>query len=276
VRYKEMPISLPSQITKTLICAYFELENLSPTSMRDLTDYTLNSKYGILPSEISTSKPTFGYFGVGIKGFKNLDDGQLSAPYIPGAENMDLFEPIPFRIVPVTEDLSNEERAKYRMRVLKNVNGTDYWAYYLKKVEILDERVKFIETDLTTRVETELNTLDSNKLNPIPITTTAEGTVTATSEIITAITINLQITGAEVREAIDVLYDGNLLKLKISEIGIYTGEDKAHVGSDNTSYTEAIYAHLAYHYCNLGDDFSDINKIDDRRMRISSAKAFLI
>lgn len=270
-----MNIALPSQLTKTLICAHLELENITPVVQKSLLDYSLNTKYNILPTNMPVANPKLRYFGIGIRGFKNLNDQQMSAPYIPSASNMDMFTPLPFRIVPVTSDLSAAERDNYRMRVSVNFGGVDYFAYYLKKLTIIDNTVKFILTDLVNNVESELATLDSTNLTPLPSITTAEGVVTPTSQITTSVTASMIITGEEVHEAINVIYNGDMLRAKVSEIGVYTGEDFTNT-VNNTTYTESIYTHLAYHRCNIGSDFSDITKVDTVNMRINSAKAFLI
>jgi len=272
-----MTLALPSQLTKTLACAHLELQNSSPVAPFYQKTSTINSKRGILSQTEPVSIPKFRYFGIGVKGFKNLNDAQSSAPFIPSSANLDLYQPIPFRCVPVDEDLSALERAQYRMRVPMVINGENYYGYYLKLLEILDAEVKIIQTDITTGVQTELEGFTVGNLNPVPTITTAEGAAVATSEISVSITANMQITGAEVHESVIAVFNGDLLKARISEIGIYSGEDlPAQNDGQGGTYTEAIYTQLGYHYCNLGNDFSDSSKIDNIGLRISSANAFLI
>jgi len=273
-------VALPYQLTKTLLCAINEIQGISGVDPQYLTNTTLNYKHGVSPDDIPSEPPKIAYFGIGINGFKNLNDQNLAAPFIPSAADMDLYEPIPFRVVPIDNDITVTERSNYRIRVLKTIGGAQYWCYYLKKLDIIDNKVKIMETDLTDGSEIELTTLDPNNLTPTPMNTSAEGVSESSKEISVALTANMTITGEEVVEAINVLYSGNLLKAKISEVGIYSGLDKSIVGSDGIggtfNYTESILTQLCYHYTNLGNDFSDPSRIETIRLRINSASAFLL
>jgi len=275
-----MAVALPFQLTKTLLCAINEIQGISDVTRQNFINATLNYKHNHYPDQLPALPPKIAYFGIGINGAKNLNDSNLSAPYVPSAANMDLFEPLPFRVVPIDNDLTPTERANYRMRVLKTIGGSDYWCYYLKKLVIIDNKIKILDIDLTSGTEVEIDTLDPSNLTPTPMNTTAEGEVDATSEIRVALKANINITGAEVVEAVNVLHGGNLLKAKISEIGIYTGNDQEVQGSDGIggtfTYTDSIYTQLAYHYTNLGNDFSDQSRNENVVMRISSASAFIV
>lgn len=273
-------ISLPYQLTKTLLCALYEMQATSNVDDLVLSNTTLNFKYNNNATLIPQDSIKIAYFGIGTRGYKNLNDENLSAPYIPSAKNMDLFQPLPFRVVPVGDDLTPAERSKYRMRVLKVVDGTQYWCYYLKKISFIDNRVNIIQTDLATSTETILSELDQNDLSPIPLNTTAEGTITSTDKLSVALTATVQITGTEIIEAINVLYGGNLLKASISEIGIYMGEDQTVVMNDGVGGTfnglESVFTSLAYHYTSLPVSFSTPSRIENIALRINSSSAFLV
>lgn len=273
-------ISLPYQLTKTLLCALYEMQATSNVDDLVLPNTTLNFKYNNNATLVPQDSIKIAYFGIGMRGYKNLNDENLSAPYVPSAKNMDLYQPLPFRVVPVGDDLTPAEKSKYRMRVLKVVDGAQYWCYYLKKISFIDNRVNIIQTNLATSVETILSELDQNDLNPIPLNTTAEGTITSTDKLSVALTATVQITGTEVIEAINVLYGGNLLKASVSEIGIYMGEDQMVTMNDGVggvfNGTEAIFTSLAYHYTSLPVSFSTPSRIENIALRINSSSAFLI
>ena len=122
-----------------------------------LPDTTLNSKYGIYSNIVNEFDelpvPKIMYFGLGLNGFYNVDDGNMSAPYHPAADELDLYEPIPIRCVPVDNDLSSTERANYRMRVEKIFNGARYYCYYLKKITLVDNAVKLTRTNPVNKKE---------------------------------------------------------------------------------------------------------------------------
>ena len=155
---------LPYQLTKTLLCSVNELQGVSAVDPLYPLNTTINFKRNIEANTTPANLPTISYFGIGINGFKNLNDQNLSAPYRPSSYNMDLYEPLPFRVVPASEDLTPVEQSQYRIRVLQEVNGEFYWCYYLKKLTILGNRIKIVETNLTTGDETELQVLDPDNL----------------------------------------------------------------------------------------------------------------
>jgi hypothetical protein len=271
----------PSRLTKTILYAFLEAQATTDVDYRYWQTSTLNAKYDVQDGVEPETKPTLKYFGIGLTGFRNLDESTLAAPLEPSPSNMDIFTPIPFRIVPVEDDLSDEERSKYRMRVLKTVNEIDYYAYYLKVIEFDSESVQIIETNSTTGEETAISTLDADTyLSPDPddANTTVDGYTSSATTRSVVKDGTFTITGAEVIEAMQVLYEGNLLYAKISEIGFYSGTDAdvALVDDSGDTYTEAIYAQLAFHYTYLGAEFSNSTKVSTKRLRTSSAEAFLL
>lgn len=288
-----MSLILPYQLTKTAMMAIHQLQYLSPVTMRQFKNITINSKYNILDSVFPVERPTIMYFGIGINGFKNIDNVNASAPYIPDFNNFDLYEPIPFRVVPVNEDLTPAERANYRMRIMQVYGGISYWCYYLKKLTVLSSSITIAETDITTGEETLIIDFNENNRYPVPNLTVLEGTDSLTKETNVYIPYSALITGEEVIEAINILKDGNLLKARVSEIGIYTGVDRVvnldtngNIISNNidysspvipaaNNYTEALYTHLGYHYTETGTELSSVNASFDFRFRIGSAGAFL-
>jgi hypothetical protein len=273
-------VALPFQLTKTLACSLYEMQAISNVSPVYLPDTTINSKYNNNPTLLPSSPPKISYFGIGVNGFKNLNDQNLSAPFVPSAKNLDLYKPLPFRVVPVANDLSDADRAKYRMRVMQTIDGQQYWCYYLKKLSFIDNRVNIISTNLTTGVETVLSDFDPLDLNPTPQNTSAEGVTETDTKVSTSLSVSIQITGVEVIEAINVLYGGNLLKAVISEIGVYTGNDQDVTMSDGSggsfTGTESIFTSLAYHYTSLGKSFSTPVSVENLLLRLGSANAFLI
>lgn len=288
-----MSLILPYQLTKTAMMAIHQLQDLNPVAIRQFKNVTLNSKYNILKDVFPIEKPTLKYFGIGINGFKNIDNVNSSAPYIPDFKNFYLYEQIPFRVVPVNEDLTPEERTNYRMRVLQVIGGVSYWCYYLKKLIPLSSELIIAETDIATGDETIIDEFDESNYQSTPNLTVLEGTDSLTKETNVYVPYSALITGEEVVEAINLLKDGNLLKARISEIGLFTGVDRivnldtngfivtnnmnyeAPITPGQYNYTEALYAHLGYHYTETGTELSSVNATFDFRFRITSANAFL-
>jgi len=294
------PLSLPYQLTKTTLASVNEIQAKLPVPMTGFfTNYlptTINTKRSIFATAVpgsavpgsagipnDGSMPKLRYFGIGIRGMKNQGNsgpGNISAPYIPSAANMDIFTPLPFRTVLIGEDLTPTEQLQYRMKVLTHIGGNDYWCYYLKKLTVVDNSVKLIQTNLGDGEETVLNVtdLDPNNLSPTPTVTSSEGTASASSTIAALATLNMQITGEEVNESVSVIYN-DPLRAKISEIGLYSGYDVSVTTNELgacAARTEAMFTQLMYHYCNNGIDFSDPSRIENNNLRITGARGFII
>jgi hypothetical protein len=270
---------VPFEVQKTLIGVENELQAFSPIALSQRVDTTINSKYNLFPELTPQNKPQIKYFGIGINGCRNVDDGNLQTPYVPTMKNMDLYTPIPFRCVPEDEDLTAAERSNYRMRVLKTIEGTNYWCYYLKNIEFLDTAVQITRTDAETNSEV-IYELDPANLYPIPQTPTDTGTsVTNGDEINVLLSGQLTITGQEIIESVGIMYN-DLRRASVSEIGIYTGEDMI-VSADNglgetIQYTEAIYTQLGIHCCFNSTNMSNPNARIEKEIRIGKGNTFLI
>lgn len=253
-----------SQIGKTILGIIRELEAYSGVTPIYDTASTLNAKYGVFNSLVPTSLPTVSYFGIGIGGCYNVSTGNLSQPYPVLKTNMDLYTPIPFRCVPVLQDLTSAEQALYRIRVRKTISGADYFCYYLKTITFNQSTVQVTQTDPVTSLQTPY-VLDYANLNPIPPVVSTTGTTTSDStEVNVSVTSSLPLTGAEVTEVINVLYSGDMRYARISELGLYSGQDRVVSGSDGSgnpiNYTEAVLAQLNLQNTFNGDDWSNPSK----------------
>ena len=243
-------------VVKTITRWINEIQSSTNAEYQLLFDTTLNHKYSIYPTQQPTSVPKILYFGLGLNGFYNVDDGNMSAPYRPTADELDLYEPIPMRCVPVDEDLSPDARANYRMRRRETINGQDYYCYYLKKLTLNDTTVRLVRTNPITKEE-EPYELSEGMLTPVPSIPSVSGEVSGTmNEVNATLSLGLSWLGSEVLEAINIKYNGDMRRAKISEIGIYSGEDATVTGFDASgasfSYVESIYTQLAYKICNIG------------------------
>lgn len=116
---------------------------------------TLNSKYNLYPNEmVPNKKHGLLYFGVGTGGIR--PDGDL---YMPGSNDLDLYNSIPIRCRPIDQDLQQHERYKYRMRVLQKIQDQWYWCYYLKLlmaptsvgINVFDEETPILSAPLSTQ-----------------------------------------------------------------------------------------------------------------------------
>lgn len=255
----DLTYSPTSNLVKTILGVKLELEKYTGVTPTYDTNATLDRKYNVFPDLVPTASPTVAYFGIGIKGRRTIDDGFITAPVGVRSTNLDLYGPIPFRCVPIEEDLSAEERSSYRMRVRKTFNGNDYYAYYLKKILLTDNVVRMTKKNPISGTE-EPFSIDYSELSPTPPQITPNGiTSDSNNEINTTVSLSLPLTGSEVVESVGTIF-GNLQQAVISEIGIYSGEDRLVTGMDYTNtpfnYTELVLASLVSHYTFNGHDMS--------------------
>lgn len=255
-----------SNIGKTILGTTRELEAYGGITPTYDVNSTLNKKYNNFPALVPTSLPGVIYFGIGIGGTYNISNSNLRQPYPVLNTNMDLYNPIPFRCVPVEQDLTPTEQALYRMRVQKTINGANYFCYYLKLITFNQAAVSITQTDPVTGILSPY-TINYANLSPTPPAITTTGTPTSSPEINVTTTSSLPITGAEVTEAINILYNGNLLYATINELGLYSGQDQSVTGVTGSglpiTYTEAILAQLNIQYTWNGDDFSNPAKVSN-------------
>lgn len=267
-------------IAKTLLAVQRELWSFSGITPAYDPATTINTKHNVFASLLPRALPTCRYFGIGINGFHNVTNTNLSDPNPILMTDMDLYTKIPFRCVPVEQDLSPQERSDYRMRVRETINGADYWCYYLKRMTYTDTAVRLTTTDPITNLETPY-TINYDNLNPTVPATDTNGVITsATTEVNVSVTASMPVTGAEVVEVISVKYGGDLRYARISELGVYSGEDQTVSGLDVNgnvlSYTEAVFAQLALKKTWLADDFSNTTKAETYSVTIGSGSLLLL
>ena len=245
----------------TILGAMNQFQAFADLEFVDDIRTTLNAKYNLFPDRHPTTVPMLRYFGIGIHGYQNTDGNQGARPFNPKATDMDLYTPIPIRCVPATNDLTQTERQRYRMRVRATYNGVEYICYYLKTIVWDPNHVELVQKD-TEDVETPY-ALDPSNLSPEPPTFEVGGSIdTNLNRVIVRATGVCEISGAEVMEAVNVIYGADISKARISEMGFYTGCDIGVDGDEqpvdgNGVNKEAIYVQLCKKRCTLGTDLSD-------------------
>lgn len=248
--------------------------NLGMTPNYD-TATTLNKLYNVFPTVTPTVHPVERYFGIGISGDMPTGKDNLMDPVEVSSTNLNLYGQIPFRLVPVEQDLTEAERDPYRIRVIRTIKGQQYVAYYLKKFVLLDNQVKFTKYDPATQSD-QPYVLDPSQLQPKPPASTTDGEVTnLTQEITVSVDATMTILGSEIYEVINILYGGDPRYAFISEIGLYTGTDVSQQATDNTgktfTYTEAIFARLSQQRTFMRQSFLNASGLWSPTVKFTSA-----
>lgn len=234
----------------SLLGSQLGLATILPVSYPVQREFTLNNHLNIVPNQDFSETPKLRYFGVGINGCYNVDDGNLVAAYNPSRTDMNLYNLVPIRCVPMENDLSAVERKKYRLRQLKTMpDGNQYYLYYLKVLEWSND-ITYAQINSTDNTEIPYE-LDPSNLSPKPSKPDSNSfTISSTSSIIAYYQANLTLTSDELLEYISLKYNGDTRYSRVSEIGFFTGVDTEVSSSANTTpitYTEAVYTQLYNH-----------------------------
>ena len=196
---------------------------------------TLNYKYGVIPAVTPIAPPKLQYFGLGVKGFYCTSDGTIDhVKYNPDCRNMDLYSPIPIRVLPIADDLKWEDRKNYRMRVVTTINGNQYVCYYLKKIVWDPATVTMVQ--IATDGSEQEYVLDSSYLTPsVPSTAqTGGGELTSSTRLVVRAVGKCNVSMDELANTVSVF---DLNYAVISELGFYTGCD-VYLDEDGTLMTD--------------------------------------
>ena len=252
----------------TILGMYLQFNSLASLSFFEpYKNCTINNKRNVLPNIMASSAPSLLYFGVGINGFHNTDSQTGAERNRVAADNWDLYEPLPIRMIPVAGIANAGDLSMYRMRTLVTVNGVEYYQYWLKKLTWNPQRVEIIQKN-AAGVES-VYTPNPQNLSPTPPAGTTGGVVDVNqNRVIVRMTGIAEVKGSEIMEAINILHGGNRDLARISEFGFYTGEERAVDANGNLLAvgatgvrTEAAYVMLNKHKCMLGMSLEESGSI---------------
>lgn len=270
-------------VTRTASSAKLQTAQLLKVPLTMPPHSTLNERLNINANITvpDTTLPSLKYSAIGNGGHK-VAVGPEGIPFLKPVQHLPrhtgLYNQLPFVIRTLTNDLTAEERARYRLRAVIIVGGVSYAAYYLK---VLDLSTTVAEVDYYT-VANNVTTATafvptSSDLNPIPPDLTSTGVIATSGDYIAATArVPFTMTPADIVELLNVanvLYGEPNLAM-ISEIALCTGVDKQVTGNFNgstASYTEAIGVQVASYvtasypaaFCNQGINLAfDIGSVE--------------
>ena len=186
--------------------------------------------------------PILNYFTIGVGGEPIIDD--LNYRYNDhSATDVVLRNIIPFKLRKPSEDLTIKEQENYRFKKSIFINDEEYYAYYLKKINVINARDEFfkITTDENDHsVLSIFNTKDENLLSPKPLD---KKVIIENAKTSTFIAKNIQfLFNMSIDDLIEINNIIDLLKIDathITEIGLCSS-------IDNESYLEPRRVQLAY------------------------------
>ncbi len=231
---------------------------------------TLNHKYTIHADQLPlTDTPRLRYFGIGVNGVGGT--GANPVPYTPKATDGDLYTPIPVRVRPLDDDLSEEDAANYRMREERNVGGVDYALYWLKVIDFDTSGTTDVSFAEIAVGEPPVNIPDIHSRVEMEGMTPNTGT-DVSSQVIGYIKGLCAINHTEVSEAFDILAADLGLDdtyMQISEFGIYSGIERDGVD-------DAVYVQLAFKRCMLGIDLTELGSTYQEEIVLENGSLALV
>jgi len=280
-----------SGCVNTILGSLNQLNGFLPLSYVERVDTTLNTKYRVLADVSPLSVPKLLYFGIGSNGYSCTTSTANSPMHIkhqPDCRNMDLYNPIPIRVIPLEEEveLPWSERSQYRMRVVKN----GYAYYYLKLIDWDPGRVEIIKYS-SDGEEKDYALNPSNFLNPsAPTTPTTGGSLITSDRIIVRATGICRVSMTELEEAMSLLDQSYCM---ISEFGFYTGCDRYINGAGEVLLTdsdvelegelpggaegiEATYVQLAKHKTQLPVTLDSANSTLETTVSFEASNSIII
>ena len=193
-----------------------QLEEIFGLTKNSNQHLLINDSLGVPHSESNnvlnsaTQKRFCGYFMAG-NGAASVDvPGKY---YTPKNYETKLYNPIPFRMVPVTSDLLPSEQEQYRLRKIVVVNGVDYAAYYAKAFEVGNLILEYNSAEYSP-LESDTTQVDENDSTH----RLSGGSVLAYVEFF------LNIEQNELKEYFQIM-NGTLQGASMSEIGLVYAAD---------------------------------------------------
>ncbi|AXH70860.1 virion structural protein [Vibrio phage BONAISHI] len=226
---------------------------------------TLNEKFGILANEPLTAGqfPDIQYLAIGRGGHVNVvgtNGASLTDSLQHRVTDACLFEHLPWRLRETDNDITAAERETYKMRRLETHGGIEYFAYYLKKLDMSSSATTIkIETTIDGTTTSQDYTPSTQQLSPVPVSMTNgevnESTgrhLTVSSQVSESIS-NTDI--SEILQAAEIIY-GSRQYAEITEMAVCSGFEKAIQSTDGgqtVNYDEVQTAQCASF---IGSDYS--------------------
>lgn len=158
-----------------------------------------------------------------------------------------LFNQLPFLMRPVNNDINVATQAKYRLKTIVSYNSVDYFAYYLKLLDVTSIVPALMLNTVNSGITTSSAYAPTNaNLNPTPVANQSSSSINTTGNYISAAAdLPFILTEDEISELINVsnIIYGSPDYAIISEMAICSGIDAVVSSIFNDSsqqHTEAL------------------------------------
>lgn len=210
---------------------------------------TLNQLLDIYPTEnlLPGQYPLLQYFCIGTGGNGIIENTDVYPYSNHSPLDAGLFNMVPFVLRETTNDLTPMEATKYRLKKIIRVDGKDYIAYYLRRID-RDTEIDFKENfyQISRRGSSDtidiLNLESRDVLHPTPISKVGKIISNNSSYVTKLAKVILQLKSNEVQELKQAIKTLNA-DFNLTEIGLVSGVEK----NFPTGETEAICTQILYH-----------------------------
>lgn len=241
----------------------------------NVANTTLNELFGIQSGvTVDPGKyPNMGYLAIGNGGHTSATSADgLSYPQLKNHDPQDcaLINHLPFALKLPTEDFDSATRAKYGLRVEVTIDGTNYIAYYLRKLDLTNTTVQSLLNTVNDGITTSVPWVPTTaNLHPVGQLADTTGVVDTNGQYVSVqAVVDVAFADADIENLLDVaqkLYGTKDLAI-ISEAALVAGQPKlisaAQQGGGTLTYTEVVSAIVCssmsafYHLPSLNDSLT--------------------
>ena len=197
--------------------------------------------------------PSVKYYAIGNGGhsFQTASGIPFIQPEAHDPRDAGLFSQLPFVLAPVAQDITPTQQANYALRKQVTYNGNDYYAYYLRRLDLTNTAVALQLASINNGVTTTTEFVPTAaNLHPTPPSLSNQGSNPVTSTFVQASAlIPFTLSQWECQQLLNVasIIYGNENLAIISEIGLCSGVDKnISIGTGGT-FNEAIAVQIVAH-----------------------------
>lgn len=247
-------------VTPTIYGTYLQTVKKMNLPFTLIANTTLNEKFGVHAGVLPNAGkvPGMRYLAIGNLGHSTVkaeDGSDETVPVMHRATDAGMYGQIPFVLREAGDDLAVHERERYALRVPEVHDGRNYYAYYLRRINLTGvtpqlQRVEIIDGIATVTPFTPTTDNLNPKRPKVPNTGLILGS--SSSESASAV-VTVELGPDDVREIVSAhqIRTGSTRSPVISELALVSGVDKEVpgnlAGGGSFTYNEVIAAQINVH-----------------------------
>jgi hypothetical protein len=197
--------------------------------------------------------PAVKYYAVGNGGhsFQTAAGIPFIQPIPHDPKDAGLYSQLPFVLAPIAQDITTQQQANYGLRKQVTYSGSDYYAYYLRRLDLSDTAVAMQLASINSGVTTTTEFVPGPaNLHPTAPTLSNNGSNDLTSTFVQASAqVPFALSQWECQQLLNVasIMFGNENLAIISEMALCSGVDKTVSTPGGGSFNEVIACQIVAH-----------------------------